>query len=282
MRERETVPRDLAGRVAIVLGAGAVGPGWGIGKAVACRFAAAGAIVVAADRDVDAATEAAKEIKALGGVVEPAACDVLDDDAVASLVRDAAARHGRLDVLHCNVGLGKAGDGADTSADEFRRIGQANLVSVHVAAQAALAMMRAQGAGVLLATSTIAALRFPGYQHLAYGATKAGLNHLMRLLAVENAPSGVRANVIVAGLIDTPRIAQTLKGAYGGASLADMRAARARQVPLGRMGDAFDVADAALFLASDRARYVTGAEIVVDGGLSATVREANQPGIRTE
>jgi NAD(P)-dependent dehydrogenase (short-subunit alcohol dehydrogenase family) len=269
-RAREAVPRDLEGRVALVLGAGAIGPGWGIGKAVACRYAMAGATVVAADRELASAETAAEEIAALGGRVEPAAVDVLDDAALAALVTETEARHGRLDVLHCNVGLGQAGPGEETSAEAFRRFADANLTSVHVAAQAALPGMRARGAGVLLATSTIAALRFPGYQHLAYGATKAGLNHLMRLLAVEHASAGVRANVIVAGLMDTPRIAKTLSGAYG----EDMRARRAAQVPLGRMGDPFDVADGALFLASDRARYVTGTTLVVDGGLTATVRES--------
>lgn len=274
-RAREPVPADLAGRVALVLGAGSVGPGWGIGKAVACRFAAAGATVVAADRELAAAEEAAHDIAAVGvaGRVEPAAVDVLDEAALAALVRRVPGKKGRLDVLHCNVGLGKAGEGADTSADDFRRIAEANLVSVHVAAQAALPAMRAQGAGVILGTSTVAALRHPGYQHLAYGATKAGLNQLLRLLAVENGPFGVRAVAIVAGLIDTPRIARTLAATYGGSGIADMRAARDRQVPLGRMGEAFDIADVALFLASDRARYVTGTEIVVDGGLLATVRQ---------
>ncbi|HKK35084.1 MAG TPA: SDR family NAD(P)-dependent oxidoreductase [Paracoccaceae bacterium] len=267
-RAREAVPRDLEGRVALVLGAGSIGPGWGIGKAIACRYAAAGALVVAADRERGAADGAAAEIAALGGRVEVEAVDVLDDAALVDLVRAVEARHGRLDLLHCNVGLGKAGPGAETSAAEFRRFAEANLTSVHVAAQAALPGMRARGAGVILATSTVASLREPGYPHLAYGATKAGLNHLIRLIAVEEAPHGIRANLVVPGLIDTPRIARTLAGAYG----EEMRARRAAQVPMGRMGEAFDVADAALFLASDRARYVTGAELVVDGGLTATVR----------
>lgn len=273
MRESEPVPPDLAGRTALVLGAGALGPGWGIGRALVQRYAAAGARVVAADRDLAAAEATAEAVGDTPGAVHPAAVDVLDADALAALVAETEARHGRLDLLHCNVGLGKAGPAADTSAEDLRRIAEANLVSVHVAAQAALPGMRARGAGVILATSTIAALRAPGYPHAAYGATKAGLNQLIRLMAVEEGPAGVRANVIVAGLIDTPRIAVTLERTAGSGGVEAMRAARARQPPLGRMGDPFDVADAALWLASDRARYVTGAEIVVDGGLTATVRE---------
>lgn len=273
MTTQAEVPRDLADRVALVLGAGSIGSGWGIGKACAARFAQAGATVVAADVDLAAAERAVQEIASLGVRAEALGVDVLDDDAVADAVATVVSRCGRLDVLHCNVGLGKAGDGAATTPDEWRRFSDANLTSVHVATQAALPQMRRQGSGVLLATSSIAGLRYPGYQHLAYGATKAGLNHLMRLLAVENGPHGVRSNTIVAGLIDTPRIEKTLAGRYGPGGLEEMRAARAGQVPLGRMGSAWDVANVALFLASDRAAYVTGTEILVDGGLSGTVRQ---------
>ncbi|MEM6439853.1 MAG: SDR family oxidoreductase [Pseudomonadota bacterium] len=270
------VPRDLEGRAALVLGAGSIGPGWGIGKALCQRYAAAGATVVAADRSLEAAEETAREVAATGaeGSVTPAEVDVLDREALAELVGGTAKRLRRLDILHCNVGLGQAGPGAETSAEAFARFAEANLTSVHVAAQAALPAMREAERGVILATSTIASIRWPGYPHLAYGATKAGLNHLIRLISVEEAPHGIRANVIVAGLIDTPRIATTLAKAYAGAE--DMEAARARRagsVPLGRMGTAWDVAECALWLASDRASYVTGAAIPVDGGLSATVRE---------
>ncbi|MEM1316268.1 MAG: SDR family oxidoreductase, partial [Pseudomonadota bacterium] len=253
-----------------------IGPGWGIGKALTQRYAAAGATVVAADRTLSAAEETAAEVAETGapGRVAPAEVDVLDREGLAAFVAETANRLGRLDILHCNVGLGQAGPGAETSGEAFARFAEANLTSVHVAVQAALPAMRAAGRGVILATSTIASIRWPGYPHLAYGATKAGLNHLIRLISVEEAPHGIRANVIVAGLIDTPRISTTLAKAYAGAEdMAAARARRAASVPMGRMGTAWDVADCALWLASDRAGYVTGAAIPVDGGLSATVRE---------
>lgn len=265
---------ELQGRVALVLGGGAIGPGWGIGRAICAVFAREGAHVVVADRDAAAARETVEAVAGQGGSAEAAEVDVLDDAALDALVRAVPQRLGRLDVLHCNVGLGKAGPSSATSPAEWRRIADANLTALHVATQAAVPAMTVQGSGAVLVTSSIAGLRDLGYPHLAYGATKAAAIHFVRLFAREHAAAGIRANTIVAGLIDTPRIAQTLAGSYGGRDLAAMKAARAALPPLGRMGTGFDVAEAALFLASDRAAYITGTELVVDGGLSVTVREA--------
>ena len=189
----------------------------------------------------------------------------------ASPQRARRAARGGIDILYFNVGIGKAGPSIETSAADWRRIADANLTALHVAATTVLPGMRARRRGVILATSSIAGLRDVGYPHLAYGATKAALIQYLRLLAVENARHGIRANTIVPGLIDTPRIEQTVANAYVG-DLARMKALRASQCPLGRMGTAFDVAEAALFLASDRAAYVTGTELLVDGGLAATAR----------
>jgi NAD(P)-dependent dehydrogenase (short-subunit alcohol dehydrogenase family) len=268
----------LAGQVALVLGAGSIGEGVGIGRAIAIDFARAGAAVVAADRDGCSAEETAAMIRAEGGAAEAAFIDVLDDDALVGLCRDVERRQGRIDVLQCNVGLGKSGPSAATSPEEWRRIADANLTALHVAAQAVLPGMRERRGGVILITSSIAGIRDVGYPHLAYGATKAAAIQFGRLLAAENAGWGIRVNTIVAGLIDTPRIATTLRAAYGGTSEAEMRALRHAQCPLGRMGTSWDVAHAATFLASKRAAYITGTEIVVDGGLSTTIRQNAPPG----
>lgn len=270
--ETMTAPgRDLEGRVAVVLGAGSIGAGWGIGKAICLLYARAGAHVVAADRDLSAAQETRDLILREGGSAEAVCVDVSDDDGLVAGLAAAGAARGGIDILYFNVGIGKAGPSTETSAAEWRRISDANLTALHVAATAVLPGMRARRRGVILATASIAGLRDVGYPHLAYGATKAALIQYLRLLAVENAPYGIRANTIVPGLIDTPRIEKTVAGAYAG-GLDRMKALRASQCPLGRMGTAFDVAEAALFLASDRAAYVTGTELLIDGGLAATAR----------
>ncbi len=264
---------ELQDRVAVVLGGGSIGPGIGIGKAICIAYAKAGAKVVVGDRDLTSASETAHVCTEAGGYAEPAAVDVLDEAALEAFLRRTASKHGRIDILYCNVGLGKAGPSEKTSADEWRRISDANLTSLHVATQAVVPIMEKGGGGVVLTTSSIAGIRDVGYPHLAYGATKAAAIHFMKLFAREHASKGIRANTIVAGLIDTPRIQQTLASSYGSRSLDEMKAARASQVPLGRMGTAEDIAEVALFLASDRAAYVTGTEILVDGGLATTVMQ---------
>ncbi|MCD1645548.1 SDR family NAD(P)-dependent oxidoreductase [Aurantimonas coralicida] len=266
---------ELEGRVALVLGAGSLGEGIGIGKAICLAFAEAGASIVAADRNLKAAEETARVCREAGGRAEAAMVDVTDDSALGDLVSGTAERHGRIDVLYCNVGLGKAGSSDQTSPAEWRQIADANLTALHVASQAVVPVMKAQGGGVVLTTSSIAGIRHVGYPHLAYGVTKAAAIHFMRLFAQEHAAHGIRANTIVAGLIDTPRIRQTLATSYGGRSFDEVRKVRDAQVPLGRMGTSADIAEAALFLASDRAAYITGSEIIVDGGLSATVRQSS-------
>ncbi|MFX0541571.1 SDR family NAD(P)-dependent oxidoreductase [Roseovarius sp. S4756] len=261
----------LQGRIAVVLGGGAIAPGIGIGRALCLAYAREGAYVVVADRDLAAAEATVAMLPE--GQSEAAQVDVLDDASIETMIAGTQDRHGRIDILHCNVGLGKSGPSAQTSGADWRRISDANLTSLHIAAQAALPAMRARKSGNILVTSSIAGIRDVGYPHLAYGATKAAALHFTRLLAAETAQDGIRVNAIVAGLIDTPRIGITLAKSYGTRSEAEMRAARDAQVPLGRMGRAEEVADAAVFLASDRASYITGTELVVDGGLSASIRQ---------
>ncbi len=261
----------LDGRTALVIGGGSIAPGIGIGRAIALAYAREGARVAVADVDAEAAAETAHLVRAAGGEAEPVVIDVTDDASIVHGIAEATAWLGRVDVLHNNVGLGKAGDPAATSAAEWRRIQDANVTALHVSAQAVLPAMMARRSGVILTTSSIAGLRHVGYPHLAYATTKAAAIHFTRMLALDYARFGIRANTIVAGLIDTPRIALTLGATYAAAGGGDMRARRAAVVPLGRMGTAQDVAEAAVFLASDRAAFVTGTELVVDGGLSAAV-----------
>jgi NAD(P)-dependent dehydrogenase (short-subunit alcohol dehydrogenase family) len=251
-----------------------LGPGWGIGKAISVTFALEGAVTVVSDANEDAAEETVHLIRQRGKQGEAACCDVLHDDKLAALIHSVIDRHGRLDILYCNVGIGKAGPSENTSAADWRRISDANLTSLHVATSAAIPAMRAQRSGVVLTTSSITGIRDIGLPHLAYATTKAASIHFMRLLAIENARFGVRANTIIAGLVDTPRIKTTLASSYANLTMAEMMESRAAQVPIGRMATAFDVASAAAFLASDRASYITGTELVVDGGLSVTTNRS--------
>jgi NAD(P)-dependent dehydrogenase (short-subunit alcohol dehydrogenase family) len=268
---RTFTDRCLADKVCMVMGGGTIAPGWGIGKAIAVAYARAGAKVVVADINAEAAAETAGIISAEGNSAIACQVDVTDPHSVDAVVRLASSSFGGVDVLHNNVGLGKAGDSALTTVDDWRRISDANLLSLHIAAQAVIPGMKKRGGGVILCTSSIASMRHVGVPHLAYGATKAAANHFAKLLAVEYARFGIRVNVIVVGMVDTPRIRKTMMGAYGG-NEEEMLKRRNAQIPLGFMGDAWDVANAALFLASDRARFITGTELVLDGGLSATAR----------
>jgi len=261
----------LRDRVCLVIGGGTIAPGWGIGKAIAAVYAREGALVAVADINREAAEDTAGIIERSGGHAKSYCVDVTDDTSIARLIEAVNKEFGVIDVLHNNVGLAKGGDPSLTTPAEWRRIQDANVTALHVTTQAVLPGMKKRRRGVILTTSSIAAKRHLGYSSLVYATTKAAALHFTRALAIEVAPFGIRANTIVAGLIDTPRIKIYLKNAYQGCSIEEMRARRNRVVPLGRMGIAWDVAEAAVFLASDRASYITGTELVVDGGLSMTV-----------
>ncbi|UUZ66427.1 SDR family oxidoreductase (plasmid) [Polaromonas sp. P1-6] len=262
------LPLDLTGRVVFVAGAGSAGPGWSIGRASSVTYARLGARVCVVDRDAASAEETTALIMAEGGVARTFVGDVAVDTDVVRLFAEARACFGGVDVLHHNVGIGKVGGPMETSAEDFDRIHAVNVRSLLLATQQVLPSMVERGCGSILAISSIAGMRYVGYPHLAYSVTKAAVAHFMRMLAQQYAGSGVRANTVVPGLIDTPRIATTVAKMFSDANLEDAKVARARQVPMGRMGTAWDVAHACAFLASDAAAYVTGTELVVDGSIT--------------
>jgi NAD(P)-dependent dehydrogenase (short-subunit alcohol dehydrogenase family) len=262
---------DLAGKACIVIGGGSIAPGWGIGKAISVAYARAGAKVMVCDRSFEAASETASIIESEGGTAVSYALNATDMVALRDVVEQTKSKFGSVDVLHNNVGIGKAGDSSETSPEEWRAIADANLLALHIATQAVLPVMKQQRSGVILTTSTVGSLRYLGFPHLAYNVTKAAANHFSRLVAAEYAQFGIRANTLIAGLMDTPRIRVTLAKTYA-TSDTDMMQRRSNQVPLGFMGDGWDVAHAAVFLASDKARYISGAELVIDGALTATTR----------
>jgi NAD(P)-dependent dehydrogenase (short-subunit alcohol dehydrogenase family) len=256
----------LDNRVALVFGAGSSGPGWGNGKAAASLYAREGARVIAVDRDGKAARETASIIASEGNEALALSADVTSSAEIAGVVAEATRRHGRIDVLHNNVGITEMGDPIEATEESWDRVMAVNLKSVFLACKHVLPVMQAQRKGAIVNISSIAAVAVNDYPYFSYYASKSGLNHLTRALAVRYAPFGIRANAIMPGLMDTPLIYREIAGQY--ADKETMVRARNAMVPMGFMGDAFDVARAAVFLACDEARYITGVCLAVDGGLS--------------
>jgi NAD(P)-dependent dehydrogenase (short-subunit alcohol dehydrogenase family) len=263
------VTKRLENRVALVFGAGSSGPGWGNGKAAAVLYGREGARVVAIDRDRGAAEETAGVLAAEGNEAVALAADVTRSADIAAVTQEAMKRYGRIDILHNNVGITEMGDPIEASEESWDRVMAVNLKSVFLACKHVLPVMKAQRRGAIVNISSLAAVTVNAYPYFSYYASKSGLNHLTRALAVRYAPFGIRANAIMPGVMDTPLIYQQIAGQY--ADKEAMVQARNAMSPMGFMGDAFDVARAALFLASDDARYITGVCLAVDGGLGCKI-----------
>ncbi len=259
----------LAGKVALVAGAGSVAPGWSNGKATSVLFAREGAKVFAVDRDLGLADETVEAIRAEGGngVAYPA--DVSVERDVAGAVAACVDRYGRIDVLFNNVGIQAVGGPEAIDEATWDRVMAVNVKSMYLTCRHVLPVMVKQRSGAIVNNSSLTSIRFT-YPCLPYSVSKSAVNELTRSVAMQYAQHGIRANAVVPGLMATPRITTRLQDTYGDAYREKLKE-RDELVPLGRMGDAWDVAHAVLFLACDEAKYVTGIELVVDGGLSASV-----------
>ena len=255
------LPTHLTGRIIFVSGGGSAGLGWSIGRASCVTYARLGAKVCVVDRDAASAEETTKIILQEGGIAQTFVGDVSEEDEVQRLFSEARNQFGPIDVLHHNVGIGKVGGPMETSAEDFDRIHKVNVRSLLLAAQEVL--------------PSVAGMRYLGYPHLAYSVTKAANTQFIRMIAQQYAGQGIRANTVVPGLIDTPRIVNTVAKMFSENSLDEARAARDKQVPMGRSGTAWDVAHACAFLVSDAAAYITGTELVVDGGLTGRYTQQN-------
>ena len=259
----------LAGKFAVVIGAGQ-GPGEGLGngRATALRFAQEGAQVLAVDRDIASAGETVTMM----GTGAAFAADVTREADMQASIAEAVRRWGRLDILHYNVGVSIAGgDASPTEITEpaFDRITAINLRGFVMAVKHALPVMRTQGSGVILSISSAAARH--NYPYVTYKATKAAMIAYTEQVAIQNARHGIRCNIILPGLMDTPMAVDTRARATN-RSRAEVAAERDARVPLrGKMGTAWDVANAALFLASDEANFITGVALPVDGGTVVNV-----------
>jgi NAD(P)-dependent dehydrogenase (short-subunit alcohol dehydrogenase family) len=260
---------SFAKRVAVVTGAGSVGPGWGNGKATAALFARQGASVFAIDINEDAARETQSVIEDGGGICIVHRCDMLDSEAVRAAVKNCVARLGRIDVLVNNVGGSHPGDPVEMSETIWDQYIDYNLKTAFLGCKHVLPVMEAQGAGVVVNISSVIALRmYTDRVTVGYTASKAGVIAFSKSVALAYVKKGIRCNTVVPGLMHTPLVERRLTGQLG-ADAEALIAKRHAQVPMGRMGDAWDVANAVLFLASDEARYITATELVVDGGLTS-------------
>jgi NAD(P)-dependent dehydrogenase (short-subunit alcohol dehydrogenase family) len=260
----------LKDRVAIVVGAGqSPGEGMGNGRATALTFAREGAKVLCVDRDLTSAQETVDMIAAKGGTAAAFKADVTKDAEIKAMVSDAVKRWGRIDVLHNNVGVSLAGGDAELlsiSEEAFDRCVAINLKSCILAAKHVIPIMRQQKSGTIINISSMAAITT--YPYVAYKATKSAMIAFTEQLAYQNADYGIRANVILPGLMDTPMAVDTRAREWH-KTRAEVAAERDSKVPLRKkMGTAWDVANAALFLASDEANFITGVTLPVDGGAS--------------
>jgi NAD(P)-dependent dehydrogenase (short-subunit alcohol dehydrogenase family) len=269
------VAQRLQGKSAIIVGAGQTpGDTIGNGRAMAILFAREGAAVLCVDRVTERAEETVAMIAAEGGRASGFAADIVDAAQAAALIAAGQERLGKIDILVNNVGIGSAavgGDGPAHAADEsaFDRILEVNLKGMWLTIKAAIPLMRKTPGASIINISSLASLA--GTNMIAYEVSKAAVNRLTISVACSNARYGLRCNAILPGLMDTP-MAITGVSRASGKSAEETRAMRNARVPLnGRMGTAWDTAYAALFLASDEAKFITGALLPVDGGMSAQI-----------
>ena len=262
----------LKDKTAIIVGAGqSPGSGMGNGRATALRFAQEGARIMAVDRELALAEETAalvrEECGQEGGDCFAFEADVTKEAAMAAMIGEAKKRWGRIDILHYNVGVSLGGGDAplaEITEQAFDNVMAINLRGAVMACKHAIPVMRAQKSGVILMISSLAAIE--NYPYVAYKASKSAMIAFTKQVAIENAAHGIRVNVILPGLMDTPMAVDT-RARKTGKSRAEVAAMRDARVPLRRkMGTAWDVANAALFLASDEANFITGVDLLVDGG----------------
>lgn len=238
-------------------------------RSAAVLYAREGARVFAVDTNAEAVEETLRLVREAGGEGASHLADVTDSAQVEAMTAACLAAYGWLDILHNNVGGSAPGGPVEMSEADWDRQLDINLRSVFLTCKHALPAMERQASGVVVNIASIAGLRYLQRAMIAYAAAKAGLIQFTRNLALQYADRGIRANCVVPGLMNTPLVGHRIADQYGDGDVAEMTAARDAMCPMGHMGDAWDVAHAALFLASDEARYITGTEIIVDGGLTA-------------
>ncbi|MFC1947890.1 SDR family NAD(P)-dependent oxidoreductase [Chloroflexota bacterium] len=263
----------LDGKTAIIIGAGqSPGEGIGNGRATAIRFAQEGARIMAVDRDFKSAEETVAMCEKKGGEHFAFEADVTKEATLKAAVDEAVKRWGKIDILHYNVGVSLGGGDTELlefTEETFDRVFSINLRGVIMACKHVVPIMRKQQGGVILMIGSLAV--YEDYPYVAYKASKAGMVAFMHQLAIRNAEYGIRANAILPGIMDTPMAVDTRASLFG-KSRAEVAAGRDSRVPLKhKMGTGWDVANAALFLASEEAGFITGVSLLVDGGSALKV-----------
>jgi NAD(P)-dependent dehydrogenase (short-subunit alcohol dehydrogenase family) len=256
----------LKDKIAFVMGAGCVGEGWGNGKATAVLFAREGARVICVDRDLASAERTVAIIEEEGGRAEALRADITSAADIDTAVSAAISRHGRIDILQNNVGIAEPGGPEAIDEASWDRVMAVNLKGFFLTCQRVLPEMVKQGGGAIVNISSVASITTISVPMISYYSSKAGVNHFTRAVAVEYAARGIRCNAVLPGLMNTPMIVEPYKHVYD--NVDDMIAKRDALVPMGKMGTAWDVAHASLFLASDDAKYISGALLPVDGALT--------------
>ena len=269
---------DMAGKVAIVAGAGSVGPVdstiWGNGKTTAILLARQGASVFLVDINEEAMAASRSVIAAEGGIGATHPCDMTIANEVQAMVQACLNRFKRIDVLVNNVGGSAPGDPVSMAEEIWDRQIDFNLKTAFLGCKYVLPVMLRQGKGAIVNIASVAGMRndfLSARSHVGYSASKAAVIQLSRSVAGTYAKQGVRVNTVVPGLMHTPLVEYRLARTVGGNDAQKLIDARNAAVPMGHMGDAWDVAHAVLFLASDEARFITATEIVVDGGSTAAM-----------
>ena len=263
------MPGRLQDKVALVTGAGCIGPGWGNGRATAVLFAREGAKVFAVDKNGESMKETVERVRAFGGEIKTHECDVTDNASVAAMVEACVTAFGRIDVLVNNVGGSAPGGPVEMTEAAFDGQLDYNLKSVFLTCKHVLPIMERQGGGAIVNLASTSGVRWTGAAQVGYASSKAGVIQFSKVIAVQYASKGIRVNTVVPGQLHTPMVEVRLAGQRAGGDVEALLKSRVARIPLGFMGDGRDTANAALFLASDEARFITGTEIVVDGGMTA-------------
>ena len=261
----------LDGKTALVTGIGSPADGLGNGKAIAMLLARQGAQVMGIDRDATAAEATVQAIRAEGGACQFAVGDITDEMVVENWVASCHEQQGKIDILVNNVGASEPGGPLEMPPAVWQAQLELNLTSAYLMTRAVIPHMKQAGGGAIVSIASVAGQRYIGKPQIAYSTAKAALLQFSRATAIIHARDGIRLNCVVPGLMHTPLVTR-LAAKYAGGDEAGFIAERNEAVPLGKMGDAMDVAHAVLFLVADEAKHVTATELVVDGGLTAATR----------